>query len=403
MKGRYHIFLACGAGLGLALVAQRVHKFMEPTYQGRNPGQWFKEFCAYPHTLQGATVSVSPSLSHGRSLMTAAGQNLDDPPLVALRTFGPHAVPYLIKALKTMEPTPLEEWLLGGIYDKLWRQFSPGVRQQIPKPFKSRLSYERPSQIRENAAFALAGIGGLEAAESELIAALHEESRWPFGHQSVFFTFTLAFLKRSKTAAAEIDRLVDKLTVERRYPSVVAIIEKLELKNTNAVVALGSLLESNDLLLRPQALRLLEPMRGAAKPLLPALTRALGDSDRDVRYWSLRVLGALGPDARAAESHIAGMLKDSDPFVREYSAYLLSLFREKSVLAKPVPLEEIQRQEVAERLGFPKRKESSSLTLSVKNELSLKHPGSNGVTPSGFFQTLSLTNSRAKERPPNER
>jgi len=49
---------------------------------------------------------------------------------------------------------------------------------------------------------------------------------------------------------------------------------------------------------------------------VPALIRALGDSDRRVRVRAVAALGGLGPDAQPAAPALVGCLKDEDPAVR---------------------------------------------------------------------------------------
>jgi HEAT repeat protein len=49
----------------------------------------------------------------------------------------------------------------------------------------------------------------------------------------------------------------------------------------------------------------LESMGPAASPAVPALVKALGDADGNVRLWAAKALGAIGAGAREAVPALA--------------------------------------------------------------------------------------------------
>jgi len=60
-----------------------------------------------------------------------------------------------------------------------------------------------------------------------------------------------------------------------------------------------------------------------AKAAVPALVKALGDSDTGVLYCVARALGKIGPEAKAAVPALVKTLGDSDPIVRVNATWAL--------------------------------------------------------------------------------
>jgi len=81
-------------------------------------------------------------------------------------------------------------------------------------------------------------------------------------------------------------------------------------------------LKDKDAKVRAEAVRGLISMRASAKPAIPALVEALGDSDPKVRYRAVIALGNLwsgiesGAEIEAAVPALLKLLKDEDPYTR---------------------------------------------------------------------------------------
>jgi HEAT repeat protein/Tfp pilus assembly protein PilF len=88
-------------------------------------------------------------------------------------------------------------------------------------------------------------------------------------------------------------------------------------------------LKHKDAKVRAEAVRGLIAMRESAKPAIPALVEALGDSDPKVRYRAVIALGNLwsgiesGPEIEAAIPALLKLLKDEDPYTRRRALHAL--------------------------------------------------------------------------------
>jgi HEAT repeat protein len=95
-----------------------------------------------------------------------------------------------------------------------------------------------------------------------------------------------------------------------------------------ALPGLADALTHPDVRVRRSALDVLETSGSLAIPALPALTRALRDSDRFVRWSAVRTVGNLGP-AAAPETiaDLSRLLRDPDEDLRKAAANALQQLR----------------------------------------------------------------------------
>lgn len=95
-----------------------------------------------------------------------------------------------------------------------------------------------------------------------------------------------------------------------------------------AVPGVAEELVHPDVLVRRSALDVLEMSGSLALPALPALTRALHDPDRFVRWSAVRTVGKLGPAAAPQTlANLNDLLRDPDEDLRKAAAHALQRLR----------------------------------------------------------------------------
>jgi HEAT repeat protein len=103
---------------------------------------------------------------------------------------------------------------------------------------------------------------------------------------------------------------------------------------TQTLPGLAAALQHPDVRVRRSALDALEMYGALALPVLPALTRALHDHDRFVRWAAVRTVGKLGPAAAPqTESDLTRLLRDPDGDLRKAAATALGRFHSASSAA----------------------------------------------------------------------
>lgn len=112
-------------------------------------------------------------------------------------------------------------------------------------------------------------------------------------------------------------------------------------------------LTAADLETRQEAARRLSLLRAGAQPALPALIRALSDSDDRVREHAVTALLAIGPAAAPAADALAERIRrDPSPDVRKYATYTLSRIGSPGAdAALPTVLEALRDPDDSVRLG----------------------------------------------------
>jgi HEAT repeat protein len=109
------------------------------------------------------------------------------------------------------------------------------------------------------------------------------------------------------------------------------IVAKLRLLGKEAVPALARALNDPDVQMRRNAVLVLSDLSGTweGKPTvdiraaIPALIKATGDKDSDVRGWAAQALGTIGPDAKEAVPTLIRLLEDGDEGARNSSCIAL--------------------------------------------------------------------------------
>lgn len=274
------LFGVVALGFLLSAVIRR-----EPTYQGRTVSAWFKEFCISRWRLTTRTdISFEPA---GPVLINYdTGERVDDPALFALRAMGSESVPYLIRTLKR------KETVLGKTYRIFYLKLSPGFRQFLPSAGIPRDKY------RQYAAEALAGVGtNALPAVPALIQCLGEPDPDP----SLMYS-ALAALRPLSCKPQDLDPVLRRLSNRGQHWRVVMIVERLQLRGSVAVTALGKTLQDTnsafrDSFFQRKAATYLERLGPAAAPAVAELAAALKNPDSEVRYLAARALGEIGTNA----------------------------------------------------------------------------------------------------------
>ncbi len=273
----------------------------EPRYEGRTAAQWFGEFdrelTLPPFRIPfGATIVGSPgplnmivrmqdgsvvSLTRGPGPLRQIG-----PATEALKKLGPSAVEYLIRILKTRD-----SWF-SFRYASVFPRLPATLQKYLPIPVSG-------DQTRRHVVMALSGMLKQGASpDAALVTAIREEG----------------------------SRLVEDLARAGRGAEAMAMVQALDLRSPGAAWALGEALLSpgSDARLRDGAGRRLIQMGPIARSAVPALRRALGDPDTQIRYLATRAIEEIGPGAIAAAPEIRRALQDENQAVRFAAARALT-------------------------------------------------------------------------------
>jgi HEAT repeat protein len=111
------------------------------------------------------------------------------------------------------------------------------------------------------------------------------------------------------------------------------LYDQLRLLGDDALPALSNGLLDPDVRLRRNVALVLNVLAGGwferswyrtnIRPCLPALMKALGDNDADVRAWSAQAIGDIGPDAAEAVPALIALLRNQDVGSRNSAAIAL--------------------------------------------------------------------------------
>jgi HEAT repeat protein len=128
---------------------------------------------------------------------------------------------------------------------------------------------------------------------------------------------------------------------QRRYE----LYGQLLLLGNDALPALSSGLLDADVRLRRNVALVLNVLAGGwfdrslahmnIRPCLPALMKALGDNDVDVRAWSAQAIGDIGPDAAEAVPALIALLRNQDVGSRNSAAIALRAIGPEAKSALP--------------------------------------------------------------------
>jgi HEAT repeat protein len=112
------------------------------------------------------------------------------------------------------------------------------------------------------------------------------------------------------------------------------------------------LLADSDVAVRKRAIDFLENLEELAAPAVPALTGALADPNRFVRWAAARAIGAIGPEkTTTAVPGLAKLLSDPDLTVRIAAANTLFAMGDDAKAAVPALVQGIGEGDVEGRLA----------------------------------------------------
>jgi HEAT repeat protein len=234
---------------------------------------------------------------------------LDRPPkdasVNALRALGTNAVPYLARQLQRQD-SPLA-LAYAGLYGKF-----PQVLQKIAlKPPSPRRA------IRSDAALALSVLGreALPAVPA-LLQAL--KTRDPWERSTILQT-----LRELPFEPTQADPVLDWFCRSNRLSDAMEAVTSLHLRSPGAVRVMISALSSPDVRLRRSVVAELWSIQ-RAEGVVPALARALKDSDAQVREGAARALERWQPPPSAALPALIEALRTADDELRYLAARTLA-------------------------------------------------------------------------------
>lgn len=269
--------LAVGFAL-LAIVVLFLWPADEPTYQGRSASDWFEEY-----------VRRGPR----------AGTQPPNPAWEAMVALGSNAVPHLIRCIRT--------GVLEQPYTKLHPNLPKALQKHLPNP-----------QVRRNRRFeavrALRELGEpARAATPVLLEALKQQPD-PWLQRQIVDTLLVLNVDQQSLARVILD-----LGSKRQHLEVIKIILQAGWRSGDVARLLGEILQSPDVELRREAIRLLESSGTDAFPALDPILRALKDSDMDVRYLAARSIEAIRTNSSQVILALQAALDDDQIIVRNVS------------------------------------------------------------------------------------
>ncbi len=262
-------------------------------------------------------------------------QRARDEAEAAMKSFGPKAVPDLIKLLQARDSVFCQR--LWSVAPRLPLQLRLFVFKHVRSP--------QASSIRGGAARSL-GIIGLEAkaAIPTLAQALRDKNRqvcW-LGQVGPAADAAIPALARALKDQDEGVRASSAYSLSRMgsasLPVLLTVIEQergpgrraaaraltwLHPPTAAVVSALLNMLQDRDASARQQAIETLSALRAMGTNVLDAFTAALKDPASDVRLAAVKALGQLSWKAQQAVPGLTDCLSDESPVVRESSARTL--------------------------------------------------------------------------------
>jgi hypothetical protein len=311
------------AGLVLLLAVIRFWPASGPTYRGKRVGVWFIEyaFATNPAPVSNLVLGKSSSgqnvifqMEPGGRLVTvsSASTNLagqlallqtlrnpgPDPAWKALQALGSNAVPHLIKRVR-----------LGALdrgYARVFTNLPMVIQGKLPNPAQKRWYQHR-------ALAAIADLGdAARAATPALLELLPQNDRSL--QRSVVTT-----LCRIHADRRSISKVLLQLGAQHRHREVLDIAQETGWEGLEMAQLLGGLLKSPDVMLRRDAITLLEHAGSGAIPAVQQIIAALGDEDNEVRYMAARCLQAINKASPQVVTALSDSLTDTNVMVQNVS------------------------------------------------------------------------------------
>ena len=246
--------------------------------------------------MRGPLQELSWTLDHGQEVMAA------------LAAMGGHAVPALAGALEN------EDSFVRTIAALLLVGAGPDAADVVPELARA-LENDHHTAVLHNVAAALGNIGeAARASVPQMIVMFKDDDS---------LVYEPARLGLANFGVIAVPALIDLLRDPDNRAAAAAVLGDIGPEAEAAVPALARALEDSDDDVRRTSADALGDIGPAAEAAVPALARALDDTDASVRSNAATALGDLGPVARAAVPALVRALRDGDPDTRWASAEAL--------------------------------------------------------------------------------
>lgn len=316
----------------------------EPAYEGKPVSVWFKE---YAYASNAAAMRVqnlgARRMPDGRMVLMqidAAGRLVTlqaptnpaaqvlwlqrqmpptrDPALDALQALGSNAVPCLVRQFRS--------GVFDRAYERVFTNLPPAIQKRLPSPFQKQWL-----RVRAIDALARLKLGEAGRAATPYLLELLQQ-RDASLRRAVCDALRSLYLERRT-----ITPVLRQLGSKRRYADVVEIAGQLGWEGDDIARLLAEILQSPNQTLRREAMALLERSGTDAAPVLDAILRALGDSDREVRYLAARSVETIGTNSPQVVAALRAALKDENVMVQNVTRRALTKLAPNELL--PLPAE----------------------------------------------------------------
>jgi len=313
----------------LVVVASGLWASNEPVYQGKPVSVWFREYAYASNSalytasgMPGGRTVIFPTGSGKRPVLASApSTNLQvrvwyptaDPAWAALEALGSNVVPCLVRHFRS--------GVTEGAYRRAFTNLPVAMQKKLPNPFQKQ--WLRIRAIDTLAKLKLGESG--RAATPHLLELL--KHRDPSLRRAVCDALRSLHVDRHSIA-----RVLLQLGSQRKYADVVEIAWRMGWEGDDLARLLGVILQSPDPGLRREAISLLERSGTAAAPALDTILRALGDSDKEVRYLAARSIEAIGTNSPQVIAALRSVLDDEHVIVRTVARRTLTNLAPNEVL-----------------------------------------------------------------------
>jgi hypothetical protein len=321
------ILLAACFGL-LAFLFLLLWPSEEPTYKGKSARVWFEEYVrtsnrpprvVWSYRSDGRRLIVQTSFGSYpvpmplftndaqqalwiRSQVIQTRSSPSSPAWVALQTLGSNAVPELVRHLHISR--------LDRSYALVFTNLPSWFQQKLPNPAERR--WYRTKALQTVGRLGESGRPAFPA----LLKLLKENDK--------FLRREVISAIRGIHADGQFTAVLLQLGAQQRYAELLTLADETGWEGAELTRLLGKILESPDVKLRRDAIKLLERVGRDAAPVLEQVTAALRDSDREVRLLAAQSLVYVGTNSPQVVAALRAALEDDSVMVQNVARRALA-------------------------------------------------------------------------------